>query len=85
MAPTYQKQTVYDPRAMILTSADGVTWAVTDASEVAGEPITQIFAIDHFGGKVIARATTKRALAPLDPQTGIQAFVQLALVGTFTG
>ena len=85
MAAVNEKPTTYDPRALILTSADGVTWAVTDASEVAGEPITQIFAIDHFAGKVIARATTKRALAPLDPQTGLQAFVQVALVGTFTG
>ena len=85
MAAVNENPTTYDPRALILTSADGVTWAVTDASEVAGEPISQIFAIDHFGDKVIARATTKRALAPLDPQTGFQPFVQLALVGTFTG
>ena len=85
LAPVYNKQAVYDPRAFVATSVDGITWAVTDVSDAAGEPISYIVGIDHLGDKVIVRAQTKRTVVGIKLQDGVQAFVQLALVGTFTG
>ena len=84
LSSVYDKQAVYDPRAFVATSVDGITWAVTDVSDAAGEPITYVVGIDHFGDNVIVRAQTKRTVAGIKLQDGVQAFVQLALVGTFT-
>jgi hypothetical protein len=68
------------PKAMLLTSIDGVAWSITDPSEIAGEAITTIAAVDFYDGKMIVRAQTARTLAASDPNN--PAYVQVALIAT---